>query len=334
MTEITLEQAIKEDVNIILNNNPKISINVEEYLINILLGNNIRKQELSKFFNNSLFSIIKSIKNNRKVKYNTKNKEEMDTYFSEYLNTINKCLLGFNSLLLQIVYNYCLKNNKNYYNDERKLEEIFDLGSNKNSIEDLFKFLIKEKVCYANQFYIYSLYESLFRHQMSHGWHNFFYYLLSNNNQSNPDWNHPTSSKKKGYIFDDNNKNLYDLRKEIKKKSILDKPNLNLVDYLSLSSVYGNGILEIKFNISLPHKKSYWKNLEEFEPGSTLLYIYDLNGEKCKKSDGSYWTIDLISEFEKKEKNNEFMYHSLSLNNLIKNIKITIRDLLESKIIS
>ncbi len=259
--------------------------------------------------------------------------KEIDTYFIEYLNVINKCILAFNSFLLQVVYMYCKKNYKNYYNDGKKLDEIFELGANKNSIEDLFKFLIKEKICYANQFFTYTLYENLFRNQFCHGWHNFFYFLLENNNKANPKWESITSKKKIGFLYDDEKHNFYDLRKKLKQNSIFNIKNIDIKEYLTLSSYLGTGVLEVKFNISLPYRKSYFENMENFEAGSTMLYIYDLNGEKSKKPDGTYWTIDLLNEFEKKENNNEIMSFGLSLNDLINNIKITISDLLESNLI-
>lgn len=327
--------------NIMINNTkdklistPCIPIKPEDYLLNILLGDNIKKNNLNCIFHNSLFPVLNAIKKNSSILYNTNDNNEIDTYFIEYLNTINKCLLSFNSFLLQVVYKYCVDNNKNYYNDTRGLNDIFNPSGNKNSIEDLFKFLVKEKICYANQFFSYVLYESLFRNQLCHGWHNFFYYLLQNNNQANPNWKYPTSNNKTGFLFDDTNNSLYNLRKDLKEKSVLNKPSINLQEYFTLSSFYEYGILEIPFNISLPHRKDYWINLEDFEPGSTFLYMYDLNGEKSKKPDGSYWTIDLLNEFSQKETNNEFMIYKLSLNNLINNIKITISDLLESNLIT
>lgn len=146
--------------------------------INIDIHNSfssLLKSQIDNNYNTTILPILRNIKKQSVIHYNLAIKEERQQYFIEYMNRINNLLLAFNSYLAK---DYWKKNSENIKIDTKNnYIQMLEPGNPLNKIEYLLSFYLEDKKDYEHYFNKFYIWENLFRHQLCHGWFNFFILL-------------------------------------------------------------------------------------------------------------------------------------------------------------
>lgn len=234
-------QFIQENIDSL----PKENINDE---LNNLKKKSLQRKEKAKFLN-QLIEATETVKH-------------LDDY---------DFLVNYNQIILEIKK---IKFTELTYS----MDDLFKAGANSNSIHNLLLFLKNKNIIpdfLLKEFY---LYEVLFRHQFSHGWHFFFSMLLQENNIININWKTDDLSNILSKVTASSSEgDLNNLRANLKKQSlhkhlkIFYRFNLGVENNLDspVSCIYMKEKLihdkELIFKFKKEIEINYLQNIKDFQ---------------------------------------------------------------------